>query len=734
MRANLLSCLITTQLAALTAALAIEGRVIDKPEGRALANVEVIVVGHTQNVRSDAEGRFVLVPDPRPPFELLLVLPGERYVGPILFESLPPEGPLVVEIAPFASEFVTVTAGAAPDIQTAPASGMTLVSRDDIRSREARTLAEALENVPGVSSVSEGHAAVPAIRGLAQGRSVLLVDGARVTSERRIGPSATFLDPFVLDGVEIARGPGSVAYGSDAFGGVILAKTRTPQPGGPLALTLSGSLGAGIPQGRLGFEIESGLSQRSGVLFSVHHREFSDYQSPDGEVLNSGSRDQGFLARYVHVRDRGIFSVGLQGDYGRDIERPRTNSQTVRFYYPREDSLRLTASYATGPVARFDSTELALFFGHQRIVTDQDQYATSTDPRQIKRADLSVEDFELRALAAKAWGQVRFDFGVDLNGRLGLAAEDIVIDFENAGRPAGYDAQFSIESAQRIDSALFVAAEGAIRSGITVAGGLRIDRVKSSNDGGFFGDVTIGGSEPSGFASLTFGAYSGFSTTVQFARGFRDARLSDRFFRGVTGSGFITGNPSLDSETSEQYDLALRYTRGRWRSAFYAYNYRIEQLIERYAEPAESELFVFRNRGRARISGVEIETQAELTGRWILELAASAAAGESLDDGDPLDDIQPLSLSVQARKAIGERTYVKLRGAFFGELDEPGPNEIRVASHTVADVAAGFQATPACELQLLVRNLFDAAYAASTDRRSPLAPGISGVLTARFEF
>ena len=35
--------------------------------------------------------------------------------------------------------------------------------------------------------------------------SVIRVDGARVTSERRVGSSATFLDPAVLEGIDVAR-------------------------------------------------------------------------------------------------------------------------------------------------------------------------------------------------------------------------------------------------------------------------------------------------------------------------------------------------------------------------------------------------------------------------------------------------------------------------------------------------------------------------------------------------
>jgi hemoglobin/transferrin/lactoferrin receptor protein len=626
-------------------AAALEGRVVDAQSGEPLAHVELSVLGRAQTTRSDAEGAFVLVPDPSPPFELLAVLPGGRYAKPVLFEALPESGPLVVEVESPLTEEVSVTAGATPGIRAAPANATTIVSREDLRSRASRSLTQTLENVPGVADVSEGHAAVPAIRGLAQARSLLLIDGARVTAERRIGPSATYLDPFVLEGVEVSRGPGSVAYGSDAFGGVILARTRRPRPGADLSVGFTGSVGTGVPQGRVGVEIESGIGERSAVLFSAHYRAFDDYDSPEGEVLNSGSEDRGFLASYAQNVARGVLSVAVQGDYGRDIERPRNNSDVVRFYYPTEDSLRLTTTYQSGPALGFDSTELSLFAGDYQIVTDQDRFATPTTTRQIARADVAAHDFGLRAGAAEHWDQTRLDFGVDANGRVDLEAEDVTIDFDTSGAQTQQTVFTTIEDARRIDVGVYASIEAAVASAVTLAGGLRYDHVRSTNEGGYFGDHSETNAEPSGFAAVTLGAFAGFSTTLQYAHGFRDARLSDRYFRGVTGAGFITGNPDLEAETSDQYDLALRYVAGRWRPAIYVYEYRIDDLIERYEDPAQADFFFFRNRGRAKIRGVELELLADLPARVSLQVAAGASDGEALDDETPLDDIAPESCS-----------------------------------------------------------------------------------------
>ncbi len=146
-----------------------------------------------------------------------------------------------VKVNALADESVTVV-GAAPSIDASPVAATTLLSSLQVVRRAPENLMQALETVPGINQVSEGHAAVPAIRGMARGRVLLLVDGARVTSERRVGPSATFLDPAVLEGIDVARGPGSVAYGSDALGGVISMRTKNAEPGSPLRVGGTGTL------------------------------------------------------------------------------------------------------------------------------------------------------------------------------------------------------------------------------------------------------------------------------------------------------------------------------------------------------------------------------------------------------------------------------------------------------------------------------------------------------------
>ena len=249
-------------------AFAFKGRVVDQ-QGRPVAKATVSILGRTGEATTDRDGRFEWKPDPPPPFEILVIDAGGNYSKPVIIDVLNAETELVVTVTPLVSESVMVS-GSAPSIEATPGAGTTSISGRDVAVRQPTNLMQAVENVAGVNQVSEGQAAVPAIRGLARGRTLILVDGARVSSERRVGPSATYMDPAIVEGVDVARGPGSVAYGSDAFGGVISVRTRRVVPGSPLGVQFSGTVGAGIPDKRAFVRVVEGPFAGRGLAGRAH--------------------------------------------------------------------------------------------------------------------------------------------------------------------------------------------------------------------------------------------------------------------------------------------------------------------------------------------------------------------------------------------------------------------------------------------------------------------------------
>src|SRR5918994_3369445 len=376
----------------------LEGRVVLADSEAPLAGASISIVGVTGTARTDADGRFTWAPVPPVPFHAIVVLSGGQVVRPVTVDALQ-HGTTTIRITASRDEAVTVL-GAAPSVNTSPASANTVLSGTQIAQRSPENLMQALETVPGINQVSEGHAAVPAIRGLARGRTLFLIDGGRVTAERRVGPSGTFLDPSVIEGIDVARGPGSVAYGSDAFGGVVSVRTRRAEPGSPLRARITGTIGAGVPEARGSVEVSRGLA-RGGVLVQAHVRNAEDYDSADGAVFNSGWEDRGFLVNFTHQIARGMFTAAWQSDFGRDFERPRNNSRVVRFYYPFENSHRFTTSYQLPDVAGFRQIAFTGFLGSYEQRTDQDRFATTSTGRSIERADVAANDFHVKGSAER---------------------------------------------------------------------------------------------------------------------------------------------------------------------------------------------------------------------------------------------------------------------------------------------------------------------------------------------
>lgn len=710
------------------AAAAFTGRVVDG-SGSPIAAAEVSVLGHPGAAVTDADGRFTLSPDPAVPFEILVVAPGGVFMKPVLVERLEPGQLLELRVESVVSERIVVS-GAAPDIEATPTAATASLSQAELQTRLPSNLIQALENVAGVNQVSEGQAAVPAVRGLSGGRTLILIDGARVNSERRAGASATFLDPDVLEAVDVARGPGSVAYGSDAFGGVIAVTTRKVAAGSPLAARVSVTAGTGVPERRVGADVSKGFAAGS-LLVAAHGRRAHDWDSPTGTVLNSGYRDGGGLAKVTHTVGGGYLSAGYQADFGRDVERPRDNSQIVRFFYPEENSHRVTAEYDRPEVGPFEEIGLNAFYGRYSQITDQDRFATATTPRSVDRADTRAHDFQFRGYARRGLGAARWELGVDINGRAGLRALDVFERYTLGGAQTTTE-NVAIDSARRLDRALYSSLTAAVAPTISVAGGLRADYITTTNRGGYFGDRDTSHGAASGYASVTAGSYHGFTITGQVARGFRDPALSDRYFRGPSGRGFITGNPDLDPESSLQFDAGVRYTRRRLRAAMFAYHYRITDLVERYQTTPDD--FFFRNRGGARLRGLEVESQIELPWRLTAEIAAQVARGRVQGGATFLDGISPETVSLQVRRSFGARAFAQVRTARFADDDRPGPTERPVPGYTLVDVSAGATLSRFVEVRGLVRNLVDQSYLASQDVRTVPAPGraISLTLVLRY--
>ena len=106
------------------------------------------------------------------------------------------------------------------------------LNAEEIENSASQTTADVLQRSGSVFiQKSQLGGGSPIIRGFSTNRLLLTVDGVRMnTAIFRSGnvQNVIAIDPFSLDRTEVIFGPGSVAYGSDAIGGVLNFYTKNP--------------------------------------------------------------------------------------------------------------------------------------------------------------------------------------------------------------------------------------------------------------------------------------------------------------------------------------------------------------------------------------------------------------------------------------------------------------------------------------------------------------------------
>ncbi|MEM7662661.1 MAG: TonB-dependent receptor [Pseudomonadota bacterium] len=107
---------------------------------------------------------------------------------------------------------------------------VTVVERPEILDFNPSTLQEVFQAIPGAQFDSGPRRTgdAPSIRGLSESSVLIFLDGAR-QSFLSGHDGRFFVDPELIQTIEVVRGPSSALYGSGALGGVIATRTITAQ-------------------------------------------------------------------------------------------------------------------------------------------------------------------------------------------------------------------------------------------------------------------------------------------------------------------------------------------------------------------------------------------------------------------------------------------------------------------------------------------------------------------------
>ncbi|WP_413700432.1 TonB-dependent receptor plug domain-containing protein [Psychromonas sp. KJ10-10] len=120
--------------------------------------------------------------------------------------------------------------------RTETGTAVSVFTEKDIETLQAKTVAEVLQNAPGVSVASNGgigHRTSVFIRGSASSNTVVVIDGVKVTDQSSASGGFDFahLTTDGIEQIEVIRGSQSALWGSDALGGVINITTKKGKQG-----------------------------------------------------------------------------------------------------------------------------------------------------------------------------------------------------------------------------------------------------------------------------------------------------------------------------------------------------------------------------------------------------------------------------------------------------------------------------------------------------------------------
>lgn len=528
-------------------------------------------------------------------------------------------------------------------------AAVTLISRDDIERSQAQDISELLRTVPGVDLVRTGPIGTQTslfLRGTNSNQVLVLIDGVRASEA---GNGLFVWEHLALDQVErieIVRGPRAAYYGSDAVGGVIQIFTRQHQ-------------GAQIRVGAGSYSTRSGsvaVGGRSGAW--------------DGRLSLSQRQAEGFSAQNPNG-----FSFDRDNDGYRNF------------------SLNAGAGY------QFDGGRVGLSFLHTDAESDFDQGVSDTAIQNVA-VQIQLEN-------GAAWRH---------QGKAGYARNELVTDggfFSSRLETQRWD--FSWLSAYRFNDALevqggvdFYSEQGddpdnydETRDNLGVYTGLSWNQgrhdvaasVRLDDDENF-------GSEFTGQLAWGWELVEGLRFNAAYGRSFRAPNFNQLYSPGF--GGLFAGNPELEPETADSYELGLRYQWQRHSADVRLYQNDLDNLID-FSGPD----FQAINVQKARAKGVEF-SYSWRPEHWQVDAQVTWQDAENRSTDSPLLRRADIKTSLVVERQIGNGHSIGTEFVYVG--DRPDVGGIELSDYALLNLRGRLQISPDWRLEARVENLVSDQY------------------------
>lgn len=658
---------------ALCAAAGLAGRVVD-PQGAVvpLARVRLFparqepAVAPLRETITDMEGRFDFTDIPAGEYRAAASKPGFQTDFEIVrAEEQGAEVELKLALAGV-HEGMLVTASRQEGDTFDAALPTALVAARQLDRQVPVNLAQALEGIPGVNWINAGaFRSRPVIRGLDSNRILVLVDGERLNNSRTstsdAGIETSLVDLGHVEQVEVVRGPGSVLYGSDAFGGVVNIRTRR-------GATASRPYFAGRVRGeffpnadgkRANLELSGGGRWWSANAVGTAAA-LNEYDSPAGALFGSGVDESSALGElrfypapqqstFVSFQHTGAYNFGLPSLDATPVFQASFPFSKLQKFSGGYNGAFQSAAFSALQARFYRQAQNRDFFNRLQAGPSVIQSDTVTDVETV--------GFDVQATSLP-WSRHVLTYGStfyrDRN-------RDSRLQVLNPGTPGEVilSRAPSVPNSTLAGLGFFLQDQFALGARVRVVAGARVDRFRleasptTNFDPGAFSTIeNRTDAALSGNLGATLQLSKGWVFTANVARAFREPNLFERYFfgRGSVG-GFVVPNPALEPETSVQFDTGTRLHRGPARVTFNYFLNHLNGLVVREAatfmgmnmiagQPVSRNV----NLDEARIQGVESSIEFLLHGlraQWTPFVSLAWQRGTNLTNGEALPLIAP---------------------------------------------------------------------------------------------
>lgn len=561
---------------------------------------------------------------------------------------------------------------------------VTVIDRAQIDARPSASVTDLLRSTPGLNIVNNGGKGAQSsifMRGTESDHTLILLDGVRIGSATTGTAAIQDIPLSQIERIEIIRGPRSSLYGSDAIGGVIQLFTRKPTSGTQAVISASGgnNASAGLNAG------VSGKLDKSWYTANFSSFKTDGFNACDGKPFPNGGGcftdepdDDGYknnalnLAGGVQISPRvnaslNALYIDSQVDYDGSIsnEKEAINQNIGGKLEIAATDIWSTSLLAASGKDHADNFKDGTFTS--QFNTDRNQFSWLND---ILTGDSGKVTLGLDHYNDTVSGSS--DYAVDSRDNTGIFAQYL-------GQLSSIDLQVSIRS----------------------------------DDNEQFGNQTTGG------LSLGQGFASGLRWTASYGTAFKAPTFNELYFPAF-------GNPNLDAETSESFDLGLSGQNDKLYFSANVFETRIEDLI---AYDAAFGLPV--NVGEARIPGVEF-TLGTLLASWnvVMDVTLLSPKNESAgpNNGKQLarrpESMFNLSL-IQNWSKLDLKVDLHTQGDSYDDL----ANTQKLDGFTTVNLNFGYKVNGDWLINFALNNIFDEEYETAKYYNND---GINGMLTLRY--